>query len=95
MRRMATRKPYELAPEVLRDLTLTLRRGEKVALVGATGAGKSSIIKLLQRFYDPLGGRITIDGVDLRELSTRPLLPSAIAVRRLAWILARSDGQPD
>lgn len=53
---------------VLRALDLTVRRGEKVALVGATGAGKSSVVKLLQRLYEPQRGRITIDGVDIREL---------------------------
>ncbi|MFW6198269.1 MAG: ABC transporter ATP-binding protein [Acidobacteriota bacterium] len=53
---------------VLRGLDLTVRRGEKVALVGATGAGKSSVIKLLQRLYEPQSGRIAIDGTDIREL---------------------------
>lgn len=54
---------------VLRGLDLRLRRGEKVALVGATGAGKSSIVKLLQRLYDPRAGRITIDGVELSQFN--------------------------
>ncbi len=55
---------------VLRDVTFTARPGETVALVGHTGAGKTTIISLLLRFYDPQRGRITVDGVDLRELST-------------------------
>lgn len=53
---------------VLRDFDFTLRKGEKVALVGATGAGKSSVIKLLQRLYEPTSGRITVDGVDIRDI---------------------------
>ncbi|HLT81616.1 MAG TPA: ABC transporter ATP-binding protein [Cyclobacteriaceae bacterium] len=52
---------------VLRDINLEIREGETVAIVGATGAGKSSIINLLNRFYEIKKGRITIDGVDLNE----------------------------
>jgi ATP-binding cassette subfamily B protein len=55
---------------VLRDVSFTARPGTTVALVGQTGAGKTTIINLLLRFYDPERGRITIDGVDIRELST-------------------------
>ncbi len=56
--------------EVLRDITFSIRAGETVAIVGATGAGKTSIISLLERFYDPQRGQILIDGVDIRELET-------------------------
>ncbi|HXV65461.1 MAG TPA: ABC transporter ATP-binding protein [Vicinamibacteria bacterium] len=58
---------------VLEGVSFTIGCGEKVALVGENGAGKSTIVKLLCRFYDPTRGRITIDGVDLRELSTEQL----------------------
>ncbi len=58
---------------VLSKLDLTLRRGEKVALVGSTGAGKSSIVKVMQRLYEHQEGRVTIDGVDTRELDPRTL----------------------
>lgn len=60
-------------PWVLRDISFTAAPGRTVALVGHTGAGKSTIISLLLRFYDPDQGRITIDGVDIRELSTSAL----------------------
>ncbi|MEO1451323.1 MAG: ABC transporter ATP-binding protein, partial [Bacteroidota bacterium] len=51
----------------IRDLSFTLRAGEKLALVGENGAGKTTLVKLLARLYDPNEGRILLDGVDLRE----------------------------
>ncbi|MCU0518845.1 MAG: ABC transporter ATP-binding protein/permease [Oscillatoria sp. Prado101] len=53
---------------VLKDLDFTIRPGEKVALVGPTGAGKSSIIRLLCRLHEPSKGRILVDGVDIRDM---------------------------
>jgi len=64
---------YGDGPEVLHDLDLDVPAGTTVALVGHTGAGKSTIAKLLARFYDPREGRITIDGVDLREVKQESL----------------------
>ena len=58
---------------VLQDFNLTIPAGQIVALVGANGAGKSTLLKLLCRFYDPQEGRITIDGIDVRELSINDL----------------------
>jgi ATP-binding cassette subfamily B protein len=58
---------------VLDDITLTIRPGEHIALVGANGAGKTTLVKLLCRLYDPSAGRITLDGVDLREFDTTDL----------------------
>ena len=60
-------------PEVLHGLSLDVPAGTTVALVGHTGAGKSTIAKLLARFYDPSEGRITIDGHDLRTVTQRSL----------------------
>jgi ATP-binding cassette, subfamily B, multidrug efflux pump len=58
---------------VLRDVSFAVRPGERVGIVGATGAGKSTIINLLLRFYDVSRGRITLDGVDIRELDPAAL----------------------
>src|SRR5713226_6422677 len=59
---------YNEGEWVLRDVDLTISAGESVAIVGATGAGKTSIISLISRFYDVQKGRILLDGVDLRHL---------------------------
>jgi ABC-type multidrug transport system fused ATPase/permease subunit len=64
---------YGDGPEVLHGLDLDVPAGTTVALVGHTGAGKSTIAKLLARFYDPREGRITIDGHDLREVTQASL----------------------
>jgi ABC-type multidrug transport system fused ATPase/permease subunit len=64
---------YGAGPDVLHDLDLDVPAGTTVALVGHTGAGKSTIAKLLARFYDPREGRITIDGHDLRDVTQASL----------------------
>ncbi len=63
--------PARESTKVLENLSLNVRPGQTVALVGASGCGKSTCIQLLQRFYDPVSGKITIDGVDVRDLNVR------------------------
>jgi subfamily B ATP-binding cassette protein MsbA len=63
---------YEERP-VLRDVSISIRAGEIVALVGPSGAGKSTLVNLLPRFFDPKEGRLTIDGVDIRDLKLQSL----------------------
>jgi ABC-type multidrug transport system fused ATPase/permease subunit len=64
---------YGEGPDVLHDIVLEVAPGTTVALVGHTGAGKSTMAKLLARFYDPREGRITIDGHDLRDVTQESL----------------------
>jgi ATP-binding cassette subfamily B protein len=59
---------YDQGPEVLHEVDLHLEAGTSLALVGPTGAGKSTMAKLIARFYDPLAGRVTLDGIDLRRI---------------------------
>lgn len=59
----------------LRDFSLTVPAGQIVAIVGANGAGKTTLVKLLCRFYDPDEGRVTLDGVDLRQVAPADLWP--------------------
>ncbi len=64
---------YKPDDYVLKDVNFTLKAGEKIALVGPTGAGKSSIIRLLSRLYEPTKGRILIDGIDIRDITQSEL----------------------
>jgi len=65
---------------VLTDVSLEARAGEVVAIVGRTGAGKTTLVDLLLRFYDPTSGRIAFDGVDLREVRRTSLLDQTAVV---------------
>ncbi|MBI3792336.1 MAG: ABC transporter ATP-binding protein [Gemmatimonadetes bacterium] len=64
---------YDDGPPVLRDLDLVIETGQRVALVGLTGSGKSTCIRLISRLYDPLVGRVTIDGEDVRRFTLASL----------------------
>jgi ATP-binding cassette subfamily B protein len=65
----AFRRPDgELDPPALKNINLTIESGERVGFLGATGAGKSALVNLIPRFYDVTEGRITIDGVDVRDI---------------------------
>ena len=76
----AQHPPAQYSQYVLEDIDFVVEPGKSVALVGATGAGKTSIISLLMRFYDVQEGRVTLDGVDIRELSTLELRSSLALV---------------
>jgi ATP-binding cassette, subfamily B, bacterial MsbA len=70
---------YDRGQEVLHGISFAVRRGEVVALVGASGAGKSTTLDLLARFYDPSAGRVTLDGADLRDV-TLPSLRGQLGI---------------
>ncbi len=80
---------YTNETPILSDISLTITPGETVALVGATGAGKTSLISLLIRFYDPVSGAILIDGVNIRELPVTELR------RRIGFIMQDIFIMPD
>ncbi len=70
---------YVEGERVLKNLDLSVKQGQKIAIVGATGSGKTTIVNLITRFYDIDGGSITIDGVDIRDIP-KNTLRSAIAI---------------
>jgi len=64
---------YRTGPEVLHGIDLTIRAGESVAIVGPTGGGKTTLVNLAGRFYDPTAGAVLIDGVDVRDIALSSL----------------------
>ncbi|WP_228470952.1 ABC transporter ATP-binding protein, partial [Streptomyces alkaliphilus] len=92
---------YRTGGEVLPRFDLTLPAGQTVALVGATGAGKSTLAKLLARLYDPVEGRVLLDGTDLRRLATPELRRGVVMVTQEAFLFSGSVaenialGRPD
>ncbi|MGW0884112.1 ABC transporter ATP-binding protein [Streptomyces sp. NPDC002671] len=79
---------YRTGGEVLPRFELALSAGQTVAVVGSTGAGKSTLAKLLARFYDPTDGRVLLDGVDLRELATPELRRGVVMVTQEAFLFS-------
>jgi ABC-type multidrug transport system fused ATPase/permease subunit len=73
---------------VIPRLDLEIPAGQTVALVGATGAGKTTIARLLARFYDPVEGTVTLDGVDLRHLSERDLRRAMVIVTQESFLFS-------
>ncbi|MDQ0959043.1 ATP-binding cassette subfamily B protein [Streptomyces sp. B4I13] len=79
---------YRTGGEVLPRFDLALPAGQTVAVVGSTGAGKSTLAKLLARFYDPSAGRVLLDGVDLRELAMPELRRGVVMVTQEAFLFS-------
>lgn len=86
---------------VLENLDLKIPAGQTVALVGTTGAGKSTIAKLISRFYDPTKGQVLLDGIDLKSVSSKDLRQSIVMVTQEAYLFSGSVadnialGKPD
>jgi ATP-binding cassette, subfamily B, bacterial len=79
---------YRTGGEILPRFDLTIPAGQTVAVVGSTGAGKSTLAKLLARFYDPSDGRVLLDGVDLRELTVPELRRGVVMVTQEAFLFS-------
>jgi ATP-binding cassette subfamily B protein len=79
---------YKKDRVILPEFTLELPAGQTVALVGSTGAGKSTLAKLISRFYDPSSGKITLDGVNLRDLHPNDLRRAIVMVTQEAYLFS-------
>jgi ATP-binding cassette subfamily B protein len=82
--------PKATRPEALRRVSFTVPAGSAVALVGPTGAGKSTLLSLITRFYDPTGGRVLLDGCDLRQLDRLRLRQSVGIVFQETFLFSAS-----
>ncbi|MCL7747053.1 ABC transporter ATP-binding protein [Halalkalibacter alkaliphilus] len=79
---------YDESRKALQDINLTFEAGQTIALVGHTGSGKSTIVNLMSRFYDPTKGRVLLDGVDLRDLRLDELRSNVSYVLQDTFIFA-------
>lgn len=79
---------YRTGGEVLPAFDLTIPAGQTIAVVGSTGAGKSTLAKLLARFYDPSRGQVLLDGVDLRQLATPELRRGVVMVTQESFLFS-------
>ena len=79
---------YTEARPVLNDLDLTVPAGQTLALVGTTGAGKTTLAKLATRFYDPAAGRVLLDGIDVRDLTSTDLRRSVVMVTQENYLFS-------
>ncbi|WP_308493122.1 ABC transporter ATP-binding protein [Microbacterium terrisoli] len=79
---------YGAGKTILPDFSLDIPAGQTVALVGTTGAGKSTLAKLVSRFYDPTRGAVTLDGIDLRELHPKDLRRAIVMVTQEAYLFS-------
>jgi ATP-binding cassette subfamily B protein len=79
---------YKKDRVILPQFDLDVPSGQTIALVGSTGAGKSTLAKLISRFYDPSDGRVTLDGVDLRDLHPKDLRRAIVMVTQEAYLFS-------
>ncbi len=79
---------YQEGRVVLPEFDLDIPAGQTIALVGSTGAGKSTLAKLISRFYDPTSGVVTLDGVDLRQLHPKDLRRAIVMVTQEAYLFS-------
>ncbi len=70
----------------MKDININLNAGDKIAIVGPTGAGKTTLVNLLMRFYEIQGGRITIDGVNIKDLKRGELRTMFGMVLQDTWL---------
>ncbi|MEY4655520.1 MAG: ABC transporter ATP-binding protein [Rhodoluna sp.] len=84
---------YSNGKVVLPNFDLEIKAGQTVALVGTTGAGKSTLAKLISRFYDPSQGRVELDGVNLREISDDELRETVVMVTQEAYLFSGTVGE--
>ena len=73
---------------ILKDVSFTAEPGQTIALVGPTGAGKTTIVNLLSRFYDPTEGRVTIDGYDIRDVTVKSLRAQVMAMMQESFVFS-------
>ena len=78
---------YTPDKELIRDLSLRVKRGQRVAIVGPTGCGKTTLINLLMRFYDVNNGSISVDGTDIRDITRHSLRSSYGMVLQDTWLM--------
>ena len=81
---------YSNGIEVIPKLELEIPAGQTIALVGTTGAGKSTIAKLVSRFYDPTAGKITLDSIDLKNIGSKDLRRAVVMVTQEAYLFSGS-----
>jgi ATP-binding cassette subfamily B protein len=78
---------------VVRDIDIRIPAGQIIALVGETGAGKTTLARLMARFYDPTVGRVTLDGVDLRSIATEELRRAIVVVTQESFLFSGNVGE--